>query len=147
MNENKVSIKPADYRDIHSLTDLMNALGYKTNVQEMGERFSNILRQPNYTTLIAFSDGIQAGMIGASHHYFYEQNGLYVRIVALVTLPHCRRMGVGQALLQAVESWARELGATSILVNCGNREERKGAHEFYRKRGFDAKSTGYLKKL
>lgn len=147
MDESTLIIRQADKGDINSLIVLMNTLGYNTTAEEMSKRFTNILLQPNYHTLVACYNGVVRGMIGASHHYFYEQNGTYVRIVALVTLPDYRKMGIGQALLQAVESWAKKIGATSILLNCGNREERKTAHEFYCKRGLEAKTTGYLKKL
>lgn len=133
--------------DINSLSILMNTLGYKTTVEDMTIRVSNIFLQVNCHTLVACYNGEVTGMIGASHHLFYEQNGTYVRIAALVTLPVYRRMGIGSALLDAVNSWAKEIGAVSILLNCGTKEERIIAHEFYGRRGFIPISTGYQKKL
>ena len=147
MDKSSLLIRQANKGDINVLTTLMNELGYNTLPEEMAERFNNIILQPNYNTLVACYKGTVAGMIGASHHYFYEQNGSYIRIVALVTLEAFREMGIGHALLQAIEHWAKEIGATSILLNCGNREVRKKAHEFYHKRGFESKSIGYLKKI
>lgn len=147
INNSKFIIRAADRNDTNPLSVLMNTLGYTTAVEEMTERFSNILLQGNYQTFVASSGGKIIGMIGTSYHYFYEQNGIYVRITALVTLPTYRRMGVGQALLEEVESWTKKIGATCILLNCGNREERKAAHDFYSTRGFEKKSTGYIKKL
>ena len=147
MNNPKFIIRPADKNDINPLSVLMNTLGYTTTVEEMAGRFSNILLQGNYQTFVASFGGQVTGMIGASYHYFYEQNGIYVRITAFVTLPIYRRMGIGQALLEEVESWTKKIGATCILLNSGNREERKAAHDFYSTRGFEKKSTGYIKIL
>jgi GNAT superfamily N-acetyltransferase len=147
MHNPTFTIRRADESDVTSLAVLMNTLGYPTTVEDMAERFSNILLLPNYQTLVACYTSEVKGMIGASYHYFYEQNGIYVRITALVTLQTHRRMGIAQALLEAVESWAREIKATCILLNCGNREERKVAHDFYSRRGFEKKSIGYIKEL
>jgi len=147
MENPKFIIRQAEESDVTSLAVLMNTLGYTMTVEEMAERFSNILLQPNYQTLVACYTNEVKGMIGASYHYFYEQNGIYVRVTALVTLPTYRRIGIGKALLEAVESWTKKIGATCILLNCGNREERKAAHDFYGARGFEKKSIGYIKKL
>ncbi|MDP9231127.1 MAG: GNAT family N-acetyltransferase [Bacteroidota bacterium] len=147
MADTTLIIRKADNGDIASLTYLVNELGYKTTQEEMQHRLENIYQQPNYNTLVACFKGIITGMVGTSLNYFYEQNGTYVRIVVLVTHSDYRRKGIGKALLEAVESWARHMGATCILLNCGNRKERKTAHDFYCKRGFAAKSTGYFKLL
>jgi GNAT superfamily N-acetyltransferase len=142
-----LTIRQADNRDIGALADLMNQLGYKTTTANMAQRMDTIFQHPDYKTFVACYEGVVAGMAGACRNYYYEHNGSYVRITALVTHADCRKMGVGKALLEAVESWAKQVGATSLLLNCGNREERKQAHEFYRNRGFVAKSTGYAKSL
>ena len=147
MDKNSLIIRQANQGDIYALTTLMNELGYNTSLEEMAERFGNIIQQSNYNTLVACYRGTVTGMIGASHHHFYEQNGTYVRIVALVTLEVFRELGIGQALLHAIEHWAKQIGASSILLNCGQREARNKAHEFYRKRGFESKSIGYVKRV
>ena len=147
MDKSSLIIRQANKGDIVALTTLMNELGYHTLPGEMAERFGNIIQQSNYNTVVACYNGTVTGMIGAIHHYFYEQNGTYVRIVALVTLDAYREMGIGHALLQAIEHWAKEIGASSIVLNCGQREARKTAHEFYRKRGFESKSIGYAKRI
>jgi GNAT superfamily N-acetyltransferase len=147
MNKNSLIIRQASKDDIRVLADLMSELGYDTTPEEMSERLDNIILQSHYYTLVACYNDTVTGMVGASHHYFYERNGIYVRIVAFVTLSAYRKIGIGQALLAAIEHWAKEIGANSILLNCGNREARKTAHEFYSKRGYEARSTGYMKKI
>lgn len=86
-------------------------------------------------------------IIGLNKNYFWEQDGFYIRIQALVVGKTHRRLGIAQKLVEAVEKLAKEMGASAILLNCGNREEREAAHRFYPKIGFEAKSTGYIKKI
>jgi GNAT superfamily N-acetyltransferase len=56
-------------------------------------------------------------------------------------------MGIAKKLLYNVETWAKANEAQIILVNAGNRVERKQAHLFYPQMGFDHKSSGYVKLL
>jgi GNAT superfamily N-acetyltransferase len=86
-------------------------------------------------------------MVGASIGYYYEHDGTYLRVLAMVTSATTRNKGIATALLTAVEEWGKEQGASSVFLNSGNRKEREAAHAFYLKRGFDAKSTGFVKKL
>jgi GNAT superfamily N-acetyltransferase len=86
-------------------------------------------------------------MVGMTKNYFYEQNGIYVRVLALVTSYGFRQNGIGRKLMEASENWAREIGAGIILLNCGNREERKVAQQFYQNIGYQIKSSGFIRKL
>lgn len=76
-----------------------------------------------------------------------EYDGSYVRIAAFVVDLNYRRNGIGEKLIQQSESWARDQGAIVIALNSGNREERKGAHQFYLKMGYEVKSIGFGKSL
>ncbi|MGE7843025.1 GNAT family N-acetyltransferase [Lysinibacillus sp. NPDC093712] len=66
---------------------------------------------------------------------------------AFVVDHHYRRKGIGQKLLEAIEYWAVEQGASVIALNSGHREERNASHQFYRQQGFEGKSTGFIKQL
>ncbi len=59
-----------------------------------------------------------------------------VAIVSVYVAPDVRRSGVGSALMDAVEAWARQRGAaaTSLWVVDGN----DGARGFYEARGYRA---------
>jgi GNAT superfamily N-acetyltransferase len=82
-----------------------------------------------------------------ARNYYYEQNGIYVRVLALVIAQGFRQHGIGRQLMKASEEWARKIGADRILLNCGNREERKIAQLFYQKIGYQIKSSGFVKNL
>ncbi len=86
-------------------------------------------------------------MAGATTGYFYEHDGGYVRILAFVVKADFRNQGIAKRLLQAVEDWAKQIKAATLVLNSGNRPEREAAHVFYIKQGFEAKSTGFVKKL
>ena len=46
-----------------------------------------------------------------------------------------RRMGIGAALIKAAENWAVERGIHLVRLNSGS--TRTGAHEFYKRQGYD----------
>jgi len=52
-----------------------------------------------------------------------------VEIGGLIVDPRCRRKGIGQHLVNAMEGWAIERGVAEMSVRC--REERAEAHRFY----------------
>jgi len=147
MSEPQLVIKEAVKEDVIALSYLMQELGYETSLEEMQVRFDHIHNHIDYKTFIAWLDKKVVGMAGTTQNYFYEQNGKYVRVLALIVNHSYRHRGIGKILLEAVENWAIEIGATSVLLNCGNRDERKQAHEFYNSRGYEVKSSGYIKKL
>lgn len=147
MNIEKLVIREAEITDVPALTDLIVQLGYSTTTPEMETRFANIHNHPDYKTLVAVVDDMVIGMAGLAKGYYYEHNGMYVRVLALVTNAKFHRGGVGKALIEKAENWAREIGATTILLNCGNREERTTAHVFYKMLGYNIKSSGFVKKL
>ncbi|RBW67578.1 GNAT family N-acetyltransferase [Bacillus taeanensis] len=125
----------------------MGTLGYPTTTEEMEQRFVKINSNPIYNTFISELDGKVVGMIGLFLGYRFENNDNYVRIVAFVVAPKYRNQGIGKTLLLAAEKWAKEQEATLISLNSGNRSERKDAHQFYTRRGFEGKATGFYKAL
>lgn len=143
----KVIISDASIEHIESLRELMIDLGYDTTLEEMEERFKVIYSHPDYKTFIASVNNKVVGMTGTMQSHFYEQNGKCVRILALVASRSSRQTGIGKTLIDAVESWAKQIGATSVLLNCSIREERDRAHEFYNKRGYTVRSLGYIKRV
>ncbi|MCS0652049.1 GNAT family N-acetyltransferase [Cytobacillus firmus] len=142
-----MEIRKATVNDIKEIANLMEHLGYPTTIEKMKKRFSNIESSPDYHTLLASYDDKTVGMIGLVKGYYYELDGLYVRIVALVVDSNHRNKGIGKQLLKEAEIWAKKIGATGIGLNSGNRPERINAHKFYKKSGYAEKSVGFAKRL
>lgn len=147
MNQHNITIRPAQQQDVPALASLMTELGYPTSTESMQQRFALLQPNPDYTTWLAVDAGEVAGMIGLLKNYYFEKDGIYVRIGALVVSAQHRNKGIGKLLVQKAEEWAVELGAHDILVNSGNREERKVAHAFYQQLGYALKTSGFVKNI
>jgi GNAT superfamily N-acetyltransferase len=143
-----ITIRKATAEDIDVIAILMHDLSYPATSDEVRVRFESISRHDDYKTLLAVAeDGQVAGMIGMSKNYFYEHNGTYIRVLVLVVSKDHRNEGVGKRLMVEADNWAAETGANTIVINSGNREDRKNAHVFYKGLGYEIKSSGFVKKL
>jgi GNAT superfamily N-acetyltransferase len=142
-----ITVRPATEADIPALSILMSELGYPTSLAEMQERFVAIQQQADYRTLVAVREDHILGAVGSLKHYYWEQNGHFIRVQALVVSSNARRMGIGKMLMRAVEDWGRETGAVLISLNCGHKQARVAAHQFYPDIGFEHTAAGYTKWL
>ena len=147
MLTDQVIIRDAREGDIEEITLLMTDLGYPATLAEMQVRFKNIFAHPDYRTIIAVMNDEIVGMSGVCKGIYYEKNGLYLRIVVFVVKQTRRELGIGKILIKASEDWAFEQGLNTVLINSGNRDERKAAHAFYQKMGYAVKSSGFVKEL
>jgi GNAT superfamily N-acetyltransferase len=147
MSEQNFIIRQATGADVPDLALLMTELGYPTSTVEMQTRFDALQSHADYTTWIAVYSNQVVGMIGLLRNIYYEKNGIYIRVGALVVYKQYRKLGLGKALLQKAIDWAAECGASQVLLNSGNREERRDAHAFYQHLGFEPRTTGFVKTI
>lgn len=147
MAKEDILIRKFQSKDISFLTELTNELGYPTSVEQMTLRMNTIVELKNYWTFVAVIQNVVVGYIGLNKNYLWEQDGYYIRIQALVVGSKFRKLGVGKELINSAEELAKQIGTNLLLLNCGNREERKVAHKFYQQVGFEQKSIGYIKRL
>jgi GNAT superfamily N-acetyltransferase len=143
----KACIRDANVDDIEEITLLMTDLGYPATVVEMQARLKDIFAHDDYRTILAIAGTEIVGMAGLAKGLYYEKSGNYLRILAFVVKQSCRKHGIGELLLNASEQWAVEQGLNTVLINSGNRDERKAAHAFYHKMGYAIKSSGFVKEL
>jgi len=142
-----IIVRPATEADLPTLALLMTELGYPSSLPEMAERFRNIRQQAGYETLVAEGGGEVLGAAGILRVQYWERTGHYIRVQVLVVRSTARRLGVGRILLRAVEDLGLETGATLISLNCGHKDARIAAHQFYPQMGFEHTSAGYTKWL
>ncbi len=90
--------------DVFALKELMNELGYNTTKEEMTIRINTIHKYNDNKTFIATNDKQISGMVGLTKNYFYEQNRIYVSVVALVIIYQFRQNGIGRNLMKTAES-------------------------------------------
>ncbi|MGT2950130.1 GNAT family N-acetyltransferase [Streptococcus cuniculi] len=130
-------------KDVLSCQHLLLELGYPSQLEELNERLSQLLDQPDYELLVYEEDGQVLGLIGYAKMYFFERKGAYLRILALVVDSRHRQKGIATALLDKVKHVAQKSGCLALALNSGMASERKTAHHFYERYGFEQASVGF----
>jgi GNAT superfamily N-acetyltransferase len=99
----------------------------------------------NAVALVAELDAAVVGVVTAHTFATMHSSSPVVWLTALVVSERARGSGVGRALVQRAEDWARSVGATRIAVTSG--AQRKDAHEFYRRIGYAQTGVRFGKAL
>ena len=136
-----------DLIKIKELLVLYEDLGYPTITEDLVNRLKKIYSHEDYYLLLLIKDDVIIGLSGMCKMMFYEKNGEYMRLLAFVINSNYREKGYGTLLLKESEILATQLGCEAITLNSGNKEERDNAHSFYKRNGFENKSSGFSKSL
>ena len=109
-------------------------LGYEIDQAFSQSRLAAVLSKPANQLFVAFVAGEPAGYI---HLQDYDVTYAipYKNILGLAVFEQFQRQGIGKALMQAAEDFARSDGAGGIRLNSG--EGRYGAHLFYEAAGYE----------
>ncbi len=142
-----VKIRELNNNDISGLVDLMSDLGYPSTYESLIKRFKNISKDNTYHTYVAVMNDQIVGFIGFRETYLYEDDGLMVQILVLVTKKEFQGQGIGRSLVSFVEKWSIDNGVKIISLTSGNRSERKKAYEFYKHLGFEINGYRFIKSL
>lgn len=122
-------------RDYDRMADLARQLGYECTGTEIRNRLDG-MRDPNqHAIYVAELPGGQiAGWVGV---YMFRAVVLdsYAEISGLVVDEQIRCRGIGKALLDVAEQWARGHGCSAISVRSNITRDR--AHQFYTRNGYD----------
>lgn len=110
-----------------------NDLGYACEEQFVLQRLA-ALDSNREVVFMAEIDGAVAGYVHAEVYSLLYWEPM-VNILGLAVALDYRRKGVGKALMNRTEEWAKEKEIKEIRLNSGG--SRKEAHEFYRAVGFD----------
>jgi GNAT superfamily N-acetyltransferase len=140
-----MTIRTARPSDAPALAELMAQLGYPTSEDQMARRLRAIADEKHFVTFVAVENGDVVGMAGASVAPFYEKDGLCCRLLALAVLDEHRRRGIGEALVDQVEEWARGRGAVDVRLNSAH--HRADAHAFYERLGYESTGLRFRKEL
>lgn len=139
------TITPQDYA---SLPLLFEVLGYPSTAIDIAKRMDYLMELPQYQALVALDDKEELiGFVGLGHMHYFERTGTYGSILAMAVRRDKQRQGVGTALIEAAETWAKDLGCHAMVLSSGNREERQAAHQFYQKHGYLLQSSSFVKQL
>jgi len=143
--DKRISVRPAEIRDAYEIGRLITELGYPTSGTEMEARLAVLLPHPDHTTNVALAENHIVGMIGTGIAHYYEKNGRYARILALVVDGKYRGHGIGSMLVRETERQLRERGVGAVIVNSGS--HRKGAHGFYLSLAYAETGVRFVKSL
>jgi len=80
--------------------------------------------------------------IGPSTHFTGERDGY---IGELAVAEHASRQGIGRALIDAADAWAREHGLAHLTLHTGARND--GARAFYAALGFEVEEVRLTRPL
>ena len=134
-----VRVRTAQMEDAARLARLSGQLGYPCTAAGMRRRLRNLLADDGHAVWVAENkDGAMAGWI----HVFIKrllESDREAEIGGLVVDENFRGQGVGKALVEQAERWARAKRLKSVYVR--SNVVRRNAHIFYRKLGYKTIKT------
>jgi GNAT superfamily N-acetyltransferase len=141
MGDGPVVVRPMGAADAGAVAALSGQLGYPATAPQIAGRLEAARRDPGGGLYVAEAEGRVLGWIHVVAFHDLESDP-YAEIAGLVVDAGARRRGVGLALLEAAEGWARERGYREIRVRSNT--ARAEARPFYLKRGFTIVKTQYV---
>ena len=138
MNINLRRAMISDAKPIYELC--RSELGYDFSLEQVEANVRRLIGDPTNLLLVAERQNELAGFVHAnSHEPVYAPK--MKSVLALVVREEYRKHGLGHALINAVENWALETGASGVRLNSG--ESMNEALHFYKSMGYDYIRTQY----
>jgi len=128
------AVRLAAVTDAQVIADLLTQLGYTQDGDGLEPRIRRWIEDPSSAAMVWDDSGTVAGVIAVHVCPFFERDGSWGRIAALVVSERSRARGVGAALVTAAEQFAIESECHRMEVTSSR--QRPDAHAFYRKRGY-----------
>jgi GNAT superfamily N-acetyltransferase len=130
----KAQIRAATGADVGPMAELTTQLGYPVDPEALRERLAGVLTRTTDEVLVAVDEHDRPiAWVHVSLLATLEASDL-AAINGLVVDEGHRSSGIGALLVEAAERWARDRGATAILVR--SRSTRVRAHRFYERVGY-----------
>jgi GNAT superfamily N-acetyltransferase len=143
------TIRPAGPQDAPGVAALLIELGYPgDSVEQVRQRLARWARAENATVLVAEYQARLAGAVAVTAIPYFEHEGSWGRIVALVVAEGNRGRGIGRLLVESAEQAALGLGCITMELTSARR--RPEAHAFYPAVGYQdwsPHSARYVKDL
>ncbi|MHB9149464.1 MAG: GNAT family N-acetyltransferase [Thermoleophilia bacterium] len=139
-----VPVEPSDLSAIGRLHE--HFWGAASDVGAMAETLATLSADPNHVFLAARVGGECIGTAtGVVCHGLYGGYDTYMVVEDMVVDSEHRRKGVASALLSRLESIARDRGCNQVILL--TESVRADAVALYQANGFEARWTGFKKKL
>jgi GNAT superfamily N-acetyltransferase len=128
------ALRPMRADDAEVVADLTSQLGYPVAATELASRAAEIRARTDEEIIVATDESDRPiGWIHVGRLAILEASATAI-IHGLVVDGAHRSSGTGAALVDAAEAWAREHGATAMVVY--SRSTRERAHRFYERVGY-----------
>jgi GNAT superfamily N-acetyltransferase len=119
--------------DASAIAQLTSELGYDLTEGQATDRLSRILLRNDHQCFVADRDGRAVGWVHGVYAEHVDAEP-FVMIGGLVVDRNLRRTGIGRALMDHAEAWARERGCS--MVRLSSSAPRSAAHRFYEALGY-----------
>jgi len=126
-------VRPIAEADVPVATSLLEQLGYPMAETEAARRLAIVRRADGHRVWVAEDGGRVVGLL----HAFFRpalDKPPEVMVQALVIDAAERSRGIGEALMNAAEQWAREQASATVSLYSG--AQRTDAHRFYERLGY-----------
>lgn len=124
-------VKLDDAFDIQKLNT--TEMGYNYPLEQTRQQLMELLQSEEDKIFVAEVDGVVAGYVHANNYELLYAPPMK-NVMGIAVSSDYRRMGIGTALLERVERWAKETGVAGVrLVSGGSRID---AHSFYNSLGY-----------
>ena len=135
-------LRRARSEDATEIARLVTELGYPVEAGAILPRLQALLVHPDHLVTVAAAPNDRLSGVIMAEHRALLLYGPQVEIMGLSVGSEARRMGVGRALVKAVEDWARQFGDSQIVVR--SNVVRPESHPFYEKIGYERKKTQHV---
>lgn len=135
------SIRSAEVRDAPELARLSGELGYPATAAVLSARLQRLQARGDFGVMVAAGNYGLWGWLAVERSLSLVSDE-HAEIVALVVDARARECGIGRALVDAAEDWARERDLLRIRVRSNS--IRPASNIFYDRLGFDRTKSQHV---
>jgi GNAT superfamily N-acetyltransferase len=129
-----VTLRPARETDAEQVASLLTELGYPLNAEGSKDRLRRLPSSQASRCVVAQAEDEVIGVMSMELIPYFPTGSTICRVTSLVVSSRHRGRGIGEKLMAAAATFAREHGCSGIEVTSADR--RVDAHRFYERLGF-----------
>jgi GNAT superfamily N-acetyltransferase len=135
-----MNARAAQIDDAPAVAALVTQLGYDAAPDDVAARLAHVLGRSDQRFIVAEAGGRLVGWVHVELAEYVE-SGTFAVIGGLVVDRAHRRQGIGAALMDEAEAWARQQGCA--VMRLWSSTTRTPAHRFYAGLGYEQAKTQY----
>lgn len=137
-------IREMDFKDIPETCNLIYELtDHEISEKGMRNRLEFVKSSPINELYVCEINGVVKGVLGLRIRENIEEVSRFGEISVLVTSSSSRRIGIGKAMMEYAEKWAKKKGCIGTWLV--SELDRLEAHRFYKSRGYKINGYRFIK--